>query len=138
MRPFITLRGGLYRLLWLPITLAEVITSVTSRMPMPASCSRVYLSLVTRILTRDIILGVAAYILSPLWPFPAAIVVAVDDLDPTIVDLRDYSLPTALLDGKPSVPSKVVWGLGDLKNEEHVLTIRASHDSDYAAVDGLM
>ncbi|THU82293.1 hypothetical protein K435DRAFT_691818, partial [Dendrothele bispora CBS 962.96] len=82
--------------------------------------------------------GVAAYFLSPLWPYSVQARIMVDGQNPMSIDLRDYSQPFSQDGGPETVTSAVRWSSGDLSNDTHTLNISFNNDGgSYVAVDAL-
>jgi hypothetical protein len=87
----------------------------------------------------NVFLGVAVYLLSPLWPYSVQVQVTLDDNPPAIVDLRDYSVPFSPQEGGETAPFRVVWSMMGLDNTVHTMKIGLPRiDGRYAVVDGIM
>jgi hypothetical protein len=68
-----------------------------------------------------------------------AVKVTLDSHPPVVVDLQDYSKPldSALIEGCSS--PRVVWGISNLENGIHTLTVGlAKEQGELAIVDSLM
>jgi hypothetical protein len=63
--------------------------------------------------------------------------VALDDLQPTLLDLRDYSQPLEI-DGPETVQSSVVWSQTGLANTQHTLLVSVGPGETIAILDTLV
>ncbi|KAF8804293.1 hypothetical protein BYT27DRAFT_7039522, partial [Phlegmacium glaucopus] len=81
--------------------------------------------------------GVAIYFYSPLWTFPVTTQVALDNLPPVLLDLRDYKVPITV-DVLETGLSSVVWSQTDLANTQHTLLVSVGKGQPYAILDALV
>ena len=82
-------------------------------------------------------IGVAIYFYSPLWPSQVTTQVALDDLPPVLLDLRDYTQPLDV-NGAETVQSSVVWSQTGLTNTQHTLLVSVGSNQSLAILDTLV
>ncbi|KAF5380729.1 hypothetical protein D9757_007123 [Collybiopsis confluens] len=80
--------------------------------------------------------GTAVYIMCPLWPYAVGAQASVDRSSPVSVDMQDHSHTTD--GGSETVASAVLWGMNNLANTSHTLTISLGTTQQYAALDAIV
>jgi hypothetical protein len=83
-------------------------------------------------LTKPCMTGVAVYYMSSLWQYEVTSQLTLDGDAPLLINL------TSTVGGTDIVKSSVVWGVNQLLNTQHTLTVSMAPNGQFVECDGFM